>query len=358
MGYITRLFSDFVDKVPQISVRANTPWVGPRVIPSPAALKYWHSQAVRNGTRLFFHWIWDYRSDDEVARKDEDSRGGLMVRTLDKSTLPELRFNTLFDISRKLGQANVFVPPASKTGVFVSLDTNFIEREGWLSNMAIYIELAQAGVWVNFVSDQELREGTENLDQFEVLYLPMVKFARPEQIKAISEFIRNGGTVITADTDVFAYDDWGKPTENLRKRIFGVVDVSKRMSKENTIRLKGAFSGMTIEPYLDSYEIKAGEDAEIIGVYPDGKAAAVVRTLGKGKAYFFGGNILDVYFLQDKYSDQKRDSGRDQFYKSIERRNGCEDLSWIWDINVDNVVEVTGKAEIELPAIDKSVTFD
>lgn len=361
VGYACRLLNDLCDKLPQVSIRVNVPWAGSRVIPTPGAIRYWHSQAVQNGVRMFYIWLREYPSDTRPVPGFpwlQSSYGGQIFGQPDQSQLPMLRWNTVMEVARKLGRANVFVPPKSQTGILVSLDTNLMGSEGWKSCLSAYIELTQAGVWANFVSDQELWEGSERLDRYKVLYLPRIEFARMKVVRQIEDFLKAGGTLITADPAVFTYDDLGNPTPNLRKEIFGLESAPKRTVAGNRVTMLGAFGPATIQPYVEAFELTGAAGTEVIGTYPDGRTAAILKRHGAGRAILFGGNALDIAAIRNGYRASLEDTGRRGLYKKVERDSGVQDLSWIWDINIDNVVQVTGEAQTPPVKIDESVRFE
>jgi len=82
------------------------------------------------------------------------------------------------------------------------------------------------------------------------------------------------------------------------------------------------------------------DSAEPLGAWKDGRTAVARKQLGKGQAILFGCPIMDCYEYIRR-PGREEDKGRFKLYKALERELGIADNSWVWDVTIDNLVNVT-----------------
>ena len=350
-GYIFRLWRDLTDQPLFASSRINDGVITARTIPTANAVKYWHSQALQNGTVGFYQWLRDYGPRNTNGSAPTFS--GPAFANPDSSTLPQQRWNAVLDISRELSHTKVFDPPTAKTGILVSFNT--VNIDGWKRVFSSYVELVKAGVWNGFVSDQEILNGTEDLSQWSVLYLPAMEYTDTRVVDALREFVQNGGVLISVDPKVFSYDMRGNDISHFRKELFGVQPQIQSAGPQS-VRLNPPYTSQRIYSQEETFRFTPADGSQIIGVYPDGSPAVVSRTMGKGRAIYWGAPLASIY-LTNPYGDPELD-GRGAFYTRIEQENQIPDYSWIWDITVDNLKTVTGEGQPSLPPIRSDIPLD
>lgn len=354
-GYIFRMWRDLTDKVLFASARINNGVVRARSIPTREAVYYWHNQALQNGTVGFYQWLKDYGPRDPQGNKIDRplSFDGPAFANPDTSTRGKERWNAVLDLSRTLSQTKVFDPPTSKTGILLSFDT--VNIEGWKRVFSMYIELVKSGVWNSFVSDREVLNGSENLDQWDVIYVPAMDYTHPEVAEKLEAFVRDGGTLVSVDPDIFSYDMTGEDLSHRRREIFGVSDRS-REEMGTSVRLDSRYASERVHSQEESYRFTPSEESEVLGVYPDGSPAVVSHPLGEGEAIYWGIPLAKIY-LNSPHYDPDLD-GRGTFYKTLESENGIEDYSWIWEITVDNLKRVTGEGTPDLPPVNDDIPLN
>lgn len=341
-GYIFRLWRDLTDRPIFASARINCQRVGPRSIPTPNAAKLWHSQAIRSGTVGFFHLVLDYSG----MSADGEEYIGMNFDNPDYSALGKLRWKTMQEIASALKGVRPFDPPVSETGIFVSFDTGYIH--GMPRIFSQYIELCKAGVWNGFVSDSEVLNASENLNDWKVLYVPVMDYSHREVVDALEQYVHRGGTLVSYDPHIWQYDMQGNTQAERRRKIFGVTTGASRKGRQ-IVKLNEQREQLVIEE--GAFDISV-QDAEVIGTYEDGNPAVTVRQSGKGKAVFFAAPLSDIYIRTGGEKEINTD-GRYGFYKRMEKDHFIIDHSWIWDVTVDNVHQVTGRVPVDLPEIDE-----
>lgn len=353
MGYGTRLTNDLTDKIPLVSPRINLASSGARIVPTPSTTKYWFSQVVQNGAVGFYNWLKDYPADES----DPTSYGGLIYGHPDPSARGKERWNTSLELAKTLAQAHVFTPPPSEFGIFVNIEDASVQ-DGWYNVFSAYVELTEAEVWNTFVSSTELRNRSESLDRYKVLVVPKITYAYRTVVEQIKSFARSGGTVVISDPQAFSYDMDGKALADVRRSLLGVGRVEEHPGADHTIAFGGPYAGATAKPYNTPYQIAGAlpAGAEVIGRYPDGAVAVVSRPVGRGRVIFAPGALFDIYTWEE-YAADRVDTGRYRFLKQLEREHGIVDHSWVWDITVDNVHELTGTYKYDLPPVDENIVF-
>lgn len=351
-GYIFRLWRDLTDRRLFASSRINNGVVRARSIPNRAAVELWHNQGLQNGAIGFYQWLKDYGPRDAEGNKIETptSFDGPAFANPDPSTRGQERWETVLDISRTLAHTRTFDPPTSETGILVAFDN--VNVDGWDRIFSAYVELTKAEVWSSFVSDREILDGTEDLRQWKVIYVPTLEFADRKLAQALTTYVEQGGVLVSMDPEIFRWDMDGEDLTEMRQ-VFGIEPGLKRRAPR-AVRLTG--SDARVLTQQDSWEITPLASTGVIGIYPDGSPAVTSRQLGDGQAIFWGVPLADVY-VTHPFADPDLD-GRGTFYKDLEGEQGIEDYSWIWDITFRNLHQVTDRGEPDLPPVKSEIPLN
>lgn len=349
MGYSTRLLCDLTDKPIMTAPRVNMVAAGARIVPTANTIKYWYSQVVQNGGSSFFIWIRDFS-----GTADGNSYNGPCLANPDESTRGMERWQSILDMSKLLGNTNVFTPPKGETAILVSMDTGMLY--GWKNIFSAYVELTKAGVWSNFVSDKEILTKEESLADYKVLYIPVMEFGRTAVVESILDYVKNGGTVVTGDPRIFSYTLQAEDISCYREELFGFSSSSPRPVAGEQIIVADQGQSFDFFGYGEGWDIEPLPGTQVIGKYSDGKVAAVCRKYGKGKAYFIGTGIMDIY-AKAVSEGKEEDTSRYLFYKALEKESGVRDQKWIWDVNVENIQDVTGVYTKKPQAVDENIQF-
>lgn len=135
----------------------------------------WLDEAVRNGTRGI----------GILPPKDPDARAALEAAV------------------KPLDVPNVYLPPPSEIGVFVSRGTLAREPGAWMSLFRTYAALRAAGLWPDFVSDEQVRSGEVSLARFNLLVVPAARWATAADRDALLARAERGGCVVLTDPSAF-----------------------------------------------------------------------------------------------------------------------------------------------------------
>ena len=238
--------------------------------PTPADLREWAAQALKNGARVV-SW---YAS-------------GPASLTMPDGYAEILRLSTQIRAMRKLP-----LPQATRSAVLYS------DYDRWglddKPGHAVYTVYALLGEHVKanfrFVSPTGLANGVHSLDGISVLYLPRMRFTDPETTRRILDFVRGGGTLVVFDPTVWSWNLDGTPvperallTGRLAPRAALSTPLSygkARLPVAATAHIAGENGKIAAFDFADA-------EKNVVARYPDGKPAAVTRPLGKGKVLCF-----------------------------------------------------------------------
>lgn len=369
-GYAVRLFADLCRKPIMSSPRANLLAVSPGgLVAGKKAIRYCYDQTIQNGVWGLYIFFEDFSAgrteyDGDFSKVREALLGISAAKTgaycgpglgnPDPSTLPQERWRTLLDVSRRLARTKRFVPPRSKTGIFISMDTCSLGGDYWKRIFSAYVELTKAGVWANFISSDQVMARKERLGQFKLLFVPVVLFESRNVIRSLVRFVRDGGVLVGGDPRMFSYDENGDDATEYRRELFGVKRVVRRRTADPRLFIKEFRVRMF--SYGRCGRLVLDDTASVLATYSDGSTAASAKKVGRGSAMLFGSPILDCYeHIRDGSADEDR--GRSRFYKKLEQNLGIADQSWIWNVTVANLEKVTAIVPIAPVSPDRSIEF-
>ncbi len=321
--YATRLVADATQKTPIVSIRTNLGAAGARRVPTAATTRYWHSQAVRNGVRGFAFWTLDFPGDT----RDTRSYLGMIPGNPDPSTRPQERWNSLLTVASKLDKSRVFLPPKSGVGIFVNLFGSSTEH--WRHVFAAYCMLATRKVFCNFITDQNIITKKVRLGDFKLVIIPELSAVRSSVIRAIAKYVGKGGFILVANADHMIMD------QNLGS---GFVDslftYGSRLHRPPSKVLLPNREIVKLKRTSRRYCLPAGGVSVVATYQREGLPAIVDHKIGLGAVRHVGFDVFCGVVERSRICS---------FLDRFARDCGCKDLSWVFDVNLDNVSEITGR---------------
>ena len=235
--------------------------------PTPEYVREWTSQALKNGAEVFF-WY------------DE----GPANITIPESYAEMLRLGKLISRMNKLP-----IPTETRTAILYSdADRWGLDDSQGHPYYCVYALLGEKlGANFRFVSPTGLKNGIHTLNGIRVLYIPRMRYAQPEDVKIILDFVRNGGTLVVFDPNVWTYHydgtevaERGELIPDLKARTTGVSSLVYK-GKKAPVGKSHAIAPDAALPW--SYDFHEGFTGKTLASYPDGKPAIMERNIGKGK---------------------------------------------------------------------------
>ncbi len=237
------------------------------VTPTPEYVREWTSQALKNGAE-FFHWY------------DE----GPANITIPESYVEMLRLGKLISGMNKLP-----IPTDTHSAILYSdADRWGLEDKQGHPYYCVYALLGEKlGANFRFVSPTGLKSGLHSLNGIKVLYIPRMRYAQPEDVKIILNFVRNGGTLVVFDPNFWTYHhdgtkvvERGELVSALKVRTAGVSSLRYK-GKNAPVGKSHAIAPDAALPW--SYDFPEGITGKVLASYSDGKPAIMERNIGKGK---------------------------------------------------------------------------
>ena len=206
-----------------------------------------------------------------------------------------------------------------------------------------------ARAWFEFVSDLQILDGKKKLADYKVVVVPFATYQRKEIPPRFLDYVKGGGTLLCADPQVFRWHLDGTETPGFARDIFGVTSRAVRAwPKEVVLSANAVWPGVkegrrmpVIKPRLAGGESEGAEletapgaafvfrvgldpDALVLGKFPDGAPAIVMKTHGKGRAIYFAFNpFYRDYFVGPHDTDYA-------FFKEGKREVASLDKGWLF----------------------------
>lgn len=241
--------------------------------PTPDDLREWTSQAIKNGaTRL--NWY----TEDTTRLQHPEMYPEMQRLSYEVYHLPEVK-----------------IPKETKTAIFHSFTTHSaVDDQVAHASYSVYTMLGEGlGSWFDFVGERQ----TGSLDDYQLIYLPQGRYMPAEAAQALLRRVENGAFLVVFDPLAFEVDPLGERHQLLQEKLIGVKLGGQRGAAHLlAVQLPGVGKGATLpltpvsnqaKNGLQAFDIIPPEDAKVVATYPDGKPAAFLREVGKGKVLYF-----------------------------------------------------------------------
>ena len=178
-----------------------------------------------------------------------------------------------------------------------------IERD---SMLGVYRAWFPSNVPVDFIHIHRLK--ASDLRQYKLIYLPYPLMLPSASAREIAEYVRNGGALI-AEARLGWNNENGRAAEVIpgmgldqvmgcrEKAVQSIPGGRTELVLENGDRVPARLYEETLEP--------AGSQARVTAHFPDGNAAAIESTFGKGKTMALGSYVSAPFQQQPSAAAQK-----------------------------------------------------
>ncbi|OGV49548.1 MAG: hypothetical protein A2017_16315 [Lentisphaerae bacterium GWF2_44_16] len=290
--------------------------------PSPDNMREWASQALKNGAELIFWYA---------------STGAPIRISLPDVYREKLRISSIIHGMNKLK-----IPNETKTAIFLSNTSRWGNFDKPIhSYYTVYSILGeQLKTWFRFISDSGLKLKLDDISGYKTVYVPQLKYCDEATAKTLLNYVRNGGRLIIFDPEAFTWNIDGTPLDKIRNELIG-CPIGKELDQKNMIAANDSYGlkkgdELPLTPLMhradagkiQAFEITPPSDAKVIANYPDGKAAAFEKTVGKGSVIYFASQPFGNSDLAAK------DSKWSVFMKGIAEQSGEKTDLPIWDFEL------------------------
>lgn len=268
--------------------------------PTPEYVREWTSQALKNGAS-FFHWY----------------DGGPANITIPDSYAEMLRLSKLIS-----GMNRLPISDETRSAILYSdADRWGLDDSQGHPYYCLYVLLGEkTGANFRFVSPTGLRNGLHSLNGISVLYIPRMRYARNEEIKIILDFVRNGGTLVVFDPNLWMYhydgtaiDERSELIPRLNLRNTGASSLRYKGKKAPVGKIHGIAADAGLPAFFD---FPADFNGKVLASYPDGKPAIMERNIGRGRVivsacqvFGYSSVILEPGAWLDFFRDRCEEAG-------------------------------------------------
>jgi glycosyl hydrolase family 42 (putative beta-galactosidase) len=283
-GFSVKLTSDLAPKSRTMVMPQAFIYHGGK--PSPADMREWASQGLKNGAEIFY-WF---------------TAGAPML------DMPE-SYREMLKLNKFIGKMNKVRLPEKTNSAILYSDYDYwaLKDVPLHATYSVYSILGeQIKSWFKFISPPGVNRGLFKLNDYKVIYIPQLRYSDQKFNKSLIEYVKNGGVIVVFDPLALSYNIDGSDAVTARKELFGSTLKHKKYSGSlkyknidlplsRVMNMPGPDAGLIIA--RDFVKLPAG--AKVIAKYKDGKPAAIKHKLGKGSviqfaAQPFGGARLAV----------------------------------------------------------------
>jgi len=223
-------------------------------------------------------------------------------------------------------------PERADTAIFVGSETAKCDPTvGSYRDVFMHLGPLARG-WFRFVSETQLGLGRTRLRDYKIIYLPALRYTTKATIKALTDFVQGGGTLVCADPLAFEHDISSTSLAAERERLFG-VKVKGESSADKIAAAPGTLTVYSEKTTPQSVALAAGT-AQAVLKFDTGEPALVVNRVGDGHTY---------YFALDPFAGTTKDTGWQRYLKSLHEKFGGSTSHDIWRFQLPR--ELLGQVE-------------
>ena len=250
---------------------------------TPQDLLEWCSQALRSGATSLCY----YASDN--PRFTDEPRWGMMTH-----------------ISKTVTEMKALERPTKTKTAILYCSTAHMAEGASSSADEVYTAYAflgeRLGCWFDIISDRQLRRGLRELDDYNIIYLPLAKYAEPGLLDDLRAWVEAGGTLVCADPDAFTTAPDGSDLSEAREGLLGVKvggPLEEHAVTVGSERVRIFPRRGSTGREFTARSVETGSDCEARADYLGGEPAVVEHALGEGKTVYFAANPFTPASLLD-----------------------------------------------------------
>ncbi|MBR2440700.1 MAG: hypothetical protein IKB25_10925 [Lentisphaeria bacterium] len=217
------------------------------------------------------------------------------------------RWDTMLDIVKRFNTMPLLKYPEPDYACYLSNETvNSYWAPLFQDCEALFTLLGpSAQSWFKFICGNQLVDKETDLKKWKVIFIAKADIELPENQQKFIDFVKNGGTLICFDPNVFSYAPDGCPTGSFRELLFGA----------KTVKSDEVLFSFTDNPYNRNitkekiglnpgYALKPIGNTEVLAMFMNRSAAVTMKRYpGGGKAILFASAMKNSYIPQKEWKD-------------------------------------------------------
>lgn len=216
------------------------------------------------------------------------------------------RYHTIMnilDLTRSMPRPRY--PTYSRTAILFNDDTVQADPEEGGRGLAGSAEACYtllgpvARSWFRFIDCAQVLNGPSLKERFDVIYIPVATYQRPEVVAKLRRFVEDGGTLICADPTAFETDTLGNRTVAARTELFGVTRGPVHTVNTITPTVKELGPAIPFASDVPQLQPTGQGKLTVLATYHNGDPAITCKVLGKGRAILFARNPFTFSAIAD-----------------------------------------------------------
>lgn len=238
------------------------------------------------------------------------------------------RWDTMIDIVNRFRTMPLLKYPEPDFAYYLSNDTIYSFWTPLFQDCEALFSLLgpSAGTWFKFISGNQLEDNEIDLKKWKVIFIAKADIELPGNQKKFLDYVKNGGTLICFDPEVFKYSPDGTVDPSIREQIFGVKTVP---SKEVLFSfVKHPYTKNILKDKISAnpgFALKPMKGTDVLATYLNKSAAVTMKKYpGGGKAILFASPLKFNSIAQKEWHE---------LLKQIVRKEGLKTDHKIWNFS-------------------------
>jgi hypothetical protein len=143
-----------------------------------------------------------------------------------------------------------------------------------------------ARLWFDFINETIMTEKLRDLSKYNAIFVYDAPYEDAKAVKALDDYVRNGGTLVVLDPFSFGKDRFGDSAEAAQQKLFGLTIGQKITGRQNFM-----YKNKEVRAGIPSFvNLNLGSSSKVLARFANHKPAIVETRIGRGRTIVFAFN--------------------------------------------------------------------